>query len=344
MGDDSISINLMTGFGWCAQHGPNQEPDGTGTFTYRYLPPGLWYHDPHTIYALINSAAKFFPTYRDFPKDLIPNVPEKVETELTKEGRRFYESCPMYALLEAKEPWLTWHQHHPKGGVPWTVRTNDYQAMMMQVIQDWPIDTWAEMFFEPWKEMLVTNNRGARHALYMQPALAEPAVPVIDNEGWSKDYDNARADIHERTDFPWGPYKVLLVSCDEDRVEGCKAMKFSDEFKLLPCSLAVRSRAGAPFVWREHHVFRIEYPLQLVPRMIKWTKDEEVAHPGVWSVKTVSPCYMWDVPEVRFQLGDVEEAGWDIIAVYYQPLAELDELALARYEHELAHLPRPPRP
>jgi len=87
-------------------------------FTFRYLPPGLWYHDMPTIYALVNAAAKFFPTFDQFPKDLLPNVPEKGETELTKEGRRFYDSCPLYAALEAKEPWLMWQQHHFKGSAP----------------------------------------------------------------------------------------------------------------------------------------------------------------------------------------------------------------------------------
>jgi hypothetical protein len=53
---------------------------------------------------------------------------------------------------------------------------NGYLAMVMQVIQDWPIDTWAETLFEPWKEKLVTNNRGVWHALNMQPALAEPTI------------------------------------------------------------------------------------------------------------------------------------------------------------------------
>jgi len=48
--------------------------------------------------------------------------------------------------------------------------------MMMQVIQDWPIDTWAETLFKPWKELLVTNNRDVRHARYMQPAQAEPTI------------------------------------------------------------------------------------------------------------------------------------------------------------------------
>jgi hypothetical protein len=71
--------------------------------------------------------------------------------------------------------------------------------------------------------------------------------------------------------------------------------------------------------------------------------DEDVAHPGAWSARTIVPCYAWDRPDVRLQ-SEPETAGWETTCIVFKPLAELDELALAKYEHDLATLPRPPMP
>lgn len=338
MAEVQITISLLIGFGWSAESGPKLEADGTRCLTYRYIPPGCWCPDVQMIRAYINAAAKVFPSYDLFPPDLLPTPPAEGAEELSAAGMAFYESCPTYAKLEAKEPWITWHQHHPEGGVAWSARTNEYKPFMDEVLSQWPINLWAQKFLDPWKDLLPPHPKG-RFAMYMQPPLPTDSVPVEDEEGWSHGLDNLRADIHERIEFPWGPFKVVLVSCEEGRVPGCKKMEFSDAFKLLPCTLGYKNKPEDPFKWREHHVWRFEVPMHHVPRCLKWTEDEEVAHPGKWSVRSIVPCYGWDIADVKFQVRP-GEADWDIAGVIYKPFSEMDPVALATYEHDFEEMAR----
>lgn len=340
---DQISISLVTGFGFCAQKVQEFEPDGTRVFTYRYLPPGLWHNDGEGIRTLINLAANVFPTYDEFPADFIPAPPVEGADELTAKGKALFESCPIYARFEAKEPWMTWHQHHPEGGISWSIRANAYEPLMHTVLSEWPINLWAQKFLTPWKSLLEPHPKHGHLAMYMQPPLPRDSVPEVDEEGWYKDVDILRADVHERVEDPWGLHKVLLYSCEEDRVEGCKKMEFGSGFQLLPCSLALRFKAEYLFEWREHHVWRFEQPVQLLPGNLSWLDREKVASTEQWAVKTIAPCYAWETPEIRYQL-EPEEAGWDMAAVVYKPLSELDPVALAKYEHDIVNFPRPPKP
>ena len=342
MSTTQISVSLIVGFGWSAESNPAPQPDGSHSLTFRYLPAGLWNANHGIVRAHINNAAKVFASFADFPVDLIPAEPTETAGELTDAGRAFYESCPLYGRFEAREPWMTWEQHRPNGEVAWQARGNNYDVFMDQVVSQWPINEWASLLLEPWKDLLSSSTSGEEQVLFMQGALPPRDAPDADEEGWSKGLDLPRADVQEKVQFPWGPGKVVLISCDEDRVKACRKMEFSEEFQLLLCSLAVRQTADAGFEWRQHHVWRFEIPLQLVPRMIKWTESEGVVHPGIWGVRSICPTYSWDTPQVKFQFQS-EIAGWDTVAIIFKPLDSLDPVALARYEHDLTHMQRPRR-
>ncbi len=343
MAETQISLSLILGFGWCAQKAPTIGDDGERIFTYRFLPPGLWSNDVGLIHALVNTAAQVFPSFEEYPPDLLPAIPNRGDLELTPAGLAFWESCPMYGKLTAMEPWLTWDQHHPAGGVAWTARANVLEPFVDEILSLWPVDLWAAKFMEPWKSYLDPHPKHGHRAMYMQGPLPPSEEPREVEEGWESGLDHARADIHERVEAPWGLHKVLLISCAEDRVSGCKQMEFSDRFRLMPCSLAVRTSKGEPFKWREHHVFRFETPIHFVPRNIKWAMDGDVAHPGGWSARTVVPCYAWDGVDVRFQMKP-DEAGWEMTAIVMEPLESLDPVKLAKIEHDLETMPGPPKP
>lgn len=340
MAKTQISISKVLGFGWTDQRAPATEPDGGNSFTYRYIPPGFWNQDLQIVRAYMNAASKLFPTFEEFPASLLPTTPSEGAENLTTSGKAFYESCPTYAKLTLKEPWMTWEQHHPKGGMPWQIRVNGWEPLADIILRDWPISDWAKAFLEPWKDYLPLHAERGPIALFMQTPLPRDAPPKVKEDGWSEGLDNLRIDVAERVEYPWGPMKVLLRSCEEGSVRRCKDMNFSDSFKLMPVSLGYRTTRTEPFMWREHHVFRIEAPMQMIPRAIKWLDDNEMGHPGSWSLKSISPCYEWDVPFINYQVKEENEVNWDTAGIVFKPLSELDPVQLATYEHDFDEIAR----
>ncbi len=337
---NQISLSMFNGFGWSADRTPFVDPDGTRRFIYRYVPPGLWDADVGVMTAMINTAATVYPTFGEYPPELIAAVPVSGTAEFTRAGRAFYESCPIYAELRALEPYFYWDQYVPDGGIAWSAKTNNIKNTWDDAISQWPLSEWAKKSLDPWKDWFIPDPQRGFIAMSMVAPLEQNPEQVADEEGWQKELPLARASVDERTEMPYGLFKVLLASCAVDRVEACKQMQFSETFRLIPCSMVHRTTADGEWEWKEHWVWRYEAPAQQLCRMVKWLEDEEVGHGGIWSVRSIVPAYKWDIADVKFQK-EPEKAGWDTVCILFEPLDTLDLGTRLQIEQDISRMPRP---
>ncbi|MBX7132743.1 MAG: hypothetical protein K1X67_08720 [Fimbriimonadaceae bacterium] len=336
----TTTVHRTVGFGWCHSRTPEVSRSGVQKMTYRYLPPGIWCPNLDHIPNLLNAACKLYATYEHFPPDLILKRPKGEVQQLTKRALAFYETCPVYAELTVEEGWLWWKQFTPGGDLAYTARANSPDILLGEAIRNWPMNEWANFMLAPWQQHLDKNLQGDPIAMEMQPALPEPPRNPADD--WGTGVATVpTASPSERTELPLGLFKVTLVSCHPDRVKDCKKMKKADDFEFLPCTMAVRYAPDEPFHWKEHYIFRFECATQFIPRVFQWTVDNKVALDADWAVSVIQPCHQWDYPHVKFDYTD--DPQWDVLGIFFEPLAALDAARREEFEHDLATLPRPPR-
>jgi hypothetical protein len=343
MSDQSyqLSIPLQIGFGLCAERNPQPDSDGAIVFEYRYVPSGLWMIDPAKTIAQINRAANVYPTFNDYPPDLIAEEPPGGQADLTAAGEEFYRSCPRYGRLHALKPTLTWTAYRPDGETCLEVRSGLFSSMMGHAITCTPIELWAKICFDPWGHLFEPHPTAGFWPMKMQEPAALGTREWMTHGLAEKPENVATAEVSERVDFPYGLFKSVYASVSPDQLEVCQRYPVTPEMELMKCALAQRRSADGPFEWSDHWVFRFTVPAPYVGRMLHWMNKNEFAHPADWALKAALPVFGQEVVEVKFNPSP-EDGRYETLFIVLKPLAELDMATRLQYELDVSNLPKPP--
>ncbi len=326
--NDQLNIDILIGFGYCPPSCMQTLEDGTQRLDYKYIPWPLQFVNAHQINAALNQAAKLGTsvaelTKCDFPHNIAP------EETLNEFGMILWQSLPTYAVLSLKHPWITWEAYLPPGtdetpdlagpprGSCFSTRSNDFNALMLEVISAFPINRWAKLHFMGLEKMLPRLQDGT-------PCAAGMAAPMKPDPKQLKTPDDVpefpRAHPMERTEYPNGLFKRIWVGLSNEKVQWAKDWEAREPncAKVIEGAVSVVPPGAEEFEWHDHHLLRLDLCARIAPNIVRMLKRFNMGHPASWGVWRIEPCYHELEPQVTFQAHPIE-AGYRAAVILPMP-------------------------
>ncbi|HRI43120.1 MAG TPA: hypothetical protein PLL78_02780 [Fimbriimonadaceae bacterium] len=354
MDDDTTKIEIddIFNFGFCPQGEPEIDEDGAMVFTYRAVPLGLIANSRPGTCALLNEAGRRFAVCDAMPPGFAPPDPEPPPDPndsgawLDEEGRKFFDSCPLYAVLRLKEPYVYWQQMLPGGEPAFEIRARDYNGLIDMLLRASPVERCARTQLQPWREFFDVGTDGDIVPVMMQLPLQGdlPSEKRAKPENEPKDEDWERSNfevpvvhVNDRVDRPGGVHKVIYLSCHPDYAHVYWASVNGPGVETIEVAHGWLEPGDSEFHWNRHVLWRFEGPLCLMPRVIEEIRRLGHEHPGNWALKASAPCHQADLPIALFNQNR-EPEGWLIRTFVFETLAKLGDEGCRQIEADLREL------
>jgi hypothetical protein len=355
----TIRIDDIFNFGFCPQLGPETEEDGTMVFTYRAIPLGLFADSRANTCALLNVAGKRFAVCDATPPGFAPPDPETPPDPadpgswLDPDGRKFFESCPLYAVLRLRAPYVYWKQMLPDGEMAWQIRANDYDRFIDTVQRASPVERWARVQLQPWREFFDLGPDGDIVPIHVQmPLRGEPppekntpkGAPPAEGDDWEHtNFEVPTVHVDERVERPGGVHKVIYLSCHPDYAHAHWSHRNGPGVETIEVAHGWLEPGEEQFRWNRHVLWRFEGPIAMMPRLIETIRRLGHEHQGSWALKNSARCYQDKLPMAMFN-GDPEPKEWLIRTFVFQTMAELGAEGCRQIETDLRDLYEQHRP